>query len=74
MWQAFGLAELEAASRAPGLRSILCDMTLLGYHLVICHFIGAPGDLDICEEILRKELKVNYNSNNLDGIICYCLI
>lgn len=53
-----GLAELEAGSRSPGIRSILCDLTLLAYHLVICHFIGAVGDLHVCEEILEKELMV----------------
>ncbi|XP_013189458.1 tetratricopeptide repeat protein 39B [Amyelois transitella] len=53
-----GLSELEAGSRSPGIRSVLCDLTLLGYHLVICHFIGAPGDLSICDEILYKELKI----------------
>ncbi|XP_028173581.1 tetratricopeptide repeat protein 39B-like [Ostrinia furnacalis] len=60
--KALGLAELEAGSRAPGMRSVLCDLTLLGYHLVICHFIGSTGDLQICEKILKKELKVYPNS------------
>ncbi|CAH0578141.1 unnamed protein product [Chrysodeixis includens] len=53
-----GLTELEAGSRAPGMRSVLCDLTLLGYHLVVCHFIGAPGDLVVSENILKKQLKV----------------
>lgn len=53
-----GLAELEAASHSPGLRSVLCDLTLLGYHLVICHFIDSPGDIPACERILMKQLKV----------------
>ncbi|XP_030021632.1 tetratricopeptide repeat protein 39B [Manduca sexta] len=53
-----GLQELEAGSRAPGMRSVLCDLTLLGYHLVICHFIGAFGNMKVCEEILKKELKI----------------
>ncbi|KAJ8737169.1 hypothetical protein PYW07_000440 [Mythimna separata] len=53
-----GLAELEAGSFAPGMRSVLCDLTLLSYHLVMCHFIGAPIDLPVCERILEKELKV----------------
>ncbi|KAJ2954346.1 hypothetical protein O0L34_g2605 [Tuta absoluta] len=56
--KSYGLSELMAGSRSPGLRSVLCDLTLLGYHLVICHFIGAPGDLQVCEEILHKELQV----------------
>ncbi|XP_075990891.1 tetratricopeptide repeat protein 39B-like isoform X2 [Anticarsia gemmatalis] len=56
--KALGLAELEAASKAPGMRSVLCDLTLLGYHLVICHFIGAPGDLQVCDQILKNQLKV----------------
>ncbi|KAH9627999.1 hypothetical protein HF086_017974 [Spodoptera exigua] len=56
--KSLGLAELEAGSRAPGMRSVLCDLTLLGYHLVICHFIGAIGDLPACERILHKQLKV----------------
>ncbi|XP_049885028.1 tetratricopeptide repeat protein 39B-like [Pectinophora gossypiella] len=56
--KSFGLTELQAGSRAPGIRSVLCDLTLLGYHLVICHFIGANSDLDVCDEILHKELKV----------------
>ncbi|KAL0852117.1 hypothetical protein ABMA28_000357 [Loxostege sticticalis] len=60
--KALGLAELEAGSRAPGMRSVLCDLTLLGYHLVICHFIGSVGDLPICEKILKKELKIYPNS------------
>ncbi|XP_047040838.1 tetratricopeptide repeat protein 39B-like [Helicoverpa zea] len=53
-----GLAELEAGSNEPGMRSVLCDLTLLGYHLVMCHFIGAPGDLPVCERILDRQLKV----------------
>ncbi|KAL4717690.1 hypothetical protein ACJJTC_000839 [Scirpophaga incertulas] len=57
-----GLAELEAASAAPGMRSVLCDLTLLGYHLVICHFIGTFGDLELCEKILKKQLKIYPNS------------
>ncbi|CAH0401983.1 unnamed protein product [Chilo suppressalis] len=56
--KALGLAELEAGSNAPGMRSLLCDLTLLGYHLVICHFIGSPGDLIICEKILKKQLQI----------------
>lgn len=56
--QAYGLAELEAGSKEPGLRSVLCDLTLLGYHLVICHFIGSPNELRVCEQILQNQLKV----------------
>ncbi|XP_028032985.1 tetratricopeptide repeat protein 39B-like [Bombyx mandarina] len=56
--KALGLSELQAASRSPGMRSVLCDLTLLGYHLVICHFVGASGDLKVCEEILEKILKI----------------
>lgn len=55
--KAVGLAELEIGSNSPGLRSILCDLTLLTYNLVISHFIGMPGDLAICDRILRKQLK-----------------
>ncbi|XP_073953356.1 tetratricopeptide repeat protein 39B-like [Choristoneura fumiferana] len=54
----YGLSELVAGMRSAGLRAVLCELTLLAYHLVICHFIGASGDLDICQEILDKELKL----------------
>ncbi|XP_048004957.1 tetratricopeptide repeat protein 39B-like [Leguminivora glycinivorella] len=56
--KSYGLTELVAGMRSAGLRAVLCELTLLAYHLVICHFIGAQGDLDICQEILDKELKV----------------
>ncbi|XP_026315175.1 tetratricopeptide repeat protein 39B-like [Hyposmocoma kahamanoa] len=56
--KSFGLSELQAGSRCPGLRSVLCDLTLLGHHLVICHFTGAQGDLEVCQEILNKELQI----------------
>ncbi|KAJ0183827.1 hypothetical protein K1T71_000250 [Dendrolimus kikuchii] len=55
---AFGLAELEASSKSPGLRSVLCDLTLLAYHLVICQFIGAEEDVEVCDRILKEQLKV----------------
>lgn len=41
-----------------GLRQILCVMTLLGYHLIVLYVLSHhEGDLNICDEILQKQLK-----------------
>ncbi|CAK1588763.1 unnamed protein product [Parnassius mnemosyne] len=53
-----GLAELQAGAREPGLRGVLCELTLLGYHLVVSHFAGAIPDFDHCQRILETQLKV----------------
>ncbi|XP_068633481.1 tetratricopeptide repeat protein 39B-like isoform X2 [Battus philenor] len=53
-----GLAELQAGAREPGLRGVLCELTLLAYHLVVSHFAGATPDFDLCQRILETQLKV----------------
>lgn len=41
-----------------GIRQILCVMTLLGYHLIVLFVLShGEGDTEICEQILKKELK-----------------
>lgn len=43
-----------------GIRQVLCVMTLLGYNLIVCYVLShQEGDLDFCNEILNKQLKVS---------------
>ncbi|KOB70552.1 putative TPR repeat-containing protein C9orf52, partial [Operophtera brumata] len=50
----YALTELDKAAHSPGLRAVLCDLTLLAYHLVICQFIGGQGDMKYAEQLLSK--------------------
>ncbi|XP_046407172.1 tetratricopeptide repeat protein 39B-like [Ischnura elegans] len=41
------------------LRQVLCVMVLLAYHLIVVVVLShTDGDLNFCEEILKKELKI----------------
>lgn len=41
------------------LRQVLCSMALLGYHLFVSYVIGhGEGDLELCDRIIQKQLKV----------------
>ncbi|CAH2207455.1 jg2431, partial [Pararge aegeria aegeria] len=52
-----GLQELSKAAKSPGLRSVLCELTLLVYYLVIGHFAAIPPDFNAAEKIISKSLK-----------------
>ncbi|XP_049316396.1 tetratricopeptide repeat protein 39B isoform X3 [Bactrocera dorsalis] len=52
-----GLADLKTGYHLSGLRQVLCAMTLLGYHLIVCYVIcHQEGDLELCHSILEEQL------------------
>lgn len=54
-----GMNDLIAGSRMAGIRQVLCVMTLLGYHLIVCYVLShQEGDLAFCDNILTEQLKV----------------
>ncbi|XP_041987412.1 tetratricopeptide repeat protein 39B-like [Aricia agestis] len=53
-----GLDELLEASDLPGLRSVLCRMTVLAYHLVIANFASVPPDLVVTQKLLKSSLEL----------------
>ncbi|XP_045784459.1 tetratricopeptide repeat protein 39B-like isoform X2 [Maniola jurtina] len=57
-----GKEELLKAAQSPGLRSVLCELTLLVYHLIIGHFAAIPPDFNAAEKIISKSLKKYPNS------------
>ncbi|XP_055922377.1 tetratricopeptide repeat protein 39B-like isoform X2 [Eupeodes corollae] len=53
-----GIDDLVTGYHLPGLRQVLCAMTLLGYHLIVCYVLShQEGDLVFCDEILNKQLE-----------------
>uniref|UniRef100_A0A1B0A8B7 Tetratricopeptide repeat protein 39B n=1 Tax=Glossina pallidipes TaxID=7398 RepID=A0A1B0A8B7_GLOPL len=53
-----GLEDLNRGYKTPGLRQVLCAVTLLGYHLVVCYILGhQEGDLVLCDDILQTQLQ-----------------
>lgn len=55
-----GLQDLIAGSQMSGLRQVLCVMTLLGYHLIVCYILShQEGDLDYCDKMLQQQLTVS---------------
>lgn len=55
-----GMQDLITGSNINGLRQVLCVMTLLSFHLIVCYVLShQEGDLAYCEEILTKQLKVS---------------
>ena len=60
-----GIEDLMKGSKMTGLRQVLCVMTLLGYHLIVCYVLShQEGDLDFCDELLQKQLTVKSKQNN----------
>uniref|UniRef100_A0A0K8TME9 Uncharacterized protein n=1 Tax=Tabanus bromius TaxID=304241 RepID=A0A0K8TME9_TABBR len=54
-----GMRDLVTGYRMAGIRQVLCVMTLLGYHLVVCHVLShQEGNLQFCDEILREQMKL----------------
>lgn len=52
-----GIDDLITGYHLPGLRQVLCAMTLLGYHLIVCYVLShQEGDLEFCDEILNTQL------------------
>lgn len=57
-----GMQDLIAGYNLPGIRQVLCVMTLLGYHLIVCYVLShQEGDLEFCDEILKKQLQLYSN-------------
>lgn len=55
-----GMQDLMAGAKMTGLRQVLCTMTLLGYHLIVCYVLShQEGDLDFCDEMLQQQLSVS---------------
>lgn len=43
-----------------GIRQVLCVMTLLAYNLIVCYVLShQEGDIEFCDEVLNRQLKVN---------------
>lgn len=54
-----GMQDLITGSRMTGIRQVLCVMTLLGYHLIVCYVLShQEGDLEFCDEILNRQLQL----------------
>ncbi len=54
-----GMQDLVAGVRMTGIRQVLCVMTLLGYHLIVCYVLShQEGDLEFCDEMLNEQLQV----------------
>lgn len=55
-----GIQDLMSGSKMTGLRQVLCVMTLLGYHLIVCYVLShQEGDLNFCDEVLNRQLTVS---------------
>ncbi|XP_037898591.1 tetratricopeptide repeat protein 39B-like isoform X1 [Glossina fuscipes] len=53
-----GLEDLNRGYKTSGLRQVLCALTLLGYHLIVCYILGhQEGDLVLCDDILQTQLE-----------------
>lgn len=58
--QQTGLADLKVGYHMDGIRQVLCVMTLLAYNLIVCYVLShQEGDLEFCDDVLNKQLKVN---------------
>lgn len=54
------MADLILGSEMTGIRQVLCVMTLLGYHLIVCYVLShQEGDLEFCDRTLREQLAVS---------------
>lgn len=61
-----GMQDLILGSQMDGIRQVLCVMTLLGYHLIVCYVLShREGDLEYCDRLLTKQLTVSRNSLSL---------
>lgn len=57
--QQTGLADLKHGYQMDGIRQVLCVMTLLAYNLIVCYVLShQEGDIEFCNEVLNKQLKV----------------
>jgi len=53
-----GMQDLVTGSKMTGIRQVLCVMTLLGYHLIVCYVLSSQeGDLQFCDEMLQEKLQ-----------------
>lgn len=70
-----GIQDLMAGSEMDGLRQVLCVMTLLSYHLIVCYVLSnQEGDLALCDEILEKQLTVNSINCSIIDVIIYVFL
>lgn len=57
--QQTGMQDLLIGAKSPGIRQVLCVMTLLGYNLIVCYVLShQEGDLKYCDELLQHQLSV----------------
>lgn len=55
-----GIQDLMTGAKMTGLRQVLCTMTLLGYHLIVCYVLShQDGDLELCDQMLKHHLSVS---------------
>ncbi|CAK1554906.1 unnamed protein product [Leptosia nina] len=52
----YGLSELLIGAKKPGLRSVLCSMTLLVHNLVIGQFAAIPPDYELAQKLIDESL------------------
>lgn len=65
-----GMQDLVVGVRMSGIRQVLCVMTLLGYHLIVCYVLShQEGDLEFCDQMLNEQLQARKN-----GRICCRLL
>lgn len=54
------MQDLLIGAKSPGIRQVLCVMTLLGYNLIVCYVLShQEGDLKFCDELLQNQLCVS---------------
>ena len=54
------MQDLLIGAKSPGIRQVLCVMTLLGYNLIVCYVLShQEGDLKFCDELLQNQLSVS---------------
>lgn len=59
-----GMQDLLIGAKSPGIRQVLCVMTLLCYNLIVCYVLShQEGDLKFCDELLQNQLSVSYLSS-----------
>lgn len=61
--QQMGLQDLKLGYEMDGIRQVLCVMTLLAYNLIVCYVLShQEGDIEFCDQVLNKQLKVRPRS------------
>lgn len=64
------MQDLLIGAKSPGIRQVLCVMTLLCYNLIVCYVLSHQEcDLKFCDELLQNQLSVSW----LEWWICHLL-